>query len=119
MTIGVVMGGIQLIPSADAAAHSIRLMLSREFALTYSLHPLNLVQLWSPYVFAGGAYGPLDYPWFHELGIYSGAILPVQGAVQRWIWCRRHGRERFSNTVSSHVRSWNTRCRSWMLSRTA
>jgi hypothetical protein len=86
VTIGVVIGGIQLIPSADAAAHSIRLMLSREFALTYSLHPLNLFQLWSPYVFEYGVYGRLDYPWFHELGIYSGAILPV---ALIWVWIRR------------------------------
>lgn len=86
VTIGVVMGGIQLIPSADAAAHSVRLMLSREFALTYSLHPLNLFQLWSPYSLERGVYDRLDYPWVHELGIYSGAILPV---ALIWVWIRR------------------------------
>src|SRR5438445_4469275 len=42
-----------------------------------------------------------------------------EDTVQRWIWCSRQGRERFSNTVSSQVRRRNTRCRSWMLSRPA
>ena len=33
-----------------------------------------------------GAYGRLDYPWFHEFGIYSGAMLPV---ALVWVWMRR------------------------------
>jgi len=84
--IGVLLGGIQLVPSADAAAHSLRATATREFALTYSLHPLNVLQLWSPYAFTGGAYGPLDYPWFHEFGIYSGALPLV---ALPWLWLRR------------------------------
>ena len=42
--------------SADAAAHSTRMQLSREFALTFSMHPFNLFQFWSPYLFERGAY---------------------------------------------------------------
>jgi hypothetical protein len=86
VAIGMLLGSIQIVPSADAAAHSIRASLTREFALTYSLHPFNLVQLWAPYFFERGVYGRLDYPWFHELGIYSGAILPV---ALIWVWMRR------------------------------
>ena len=84
--IGVLLGSIQIVPSADAAAHSVRASLTRDFALSYSLHPLNLVQLWAPYSLEGGVYGRLDFPWFHELGIYSGAILPVAAI---WVWLRR------------------------------
>ena len=84
--IGVLLGSIQIVPSADAAAHSIRASLTRDFALSYSLHPLNLVQIWAPYSLEGGVYGRLDFPWFHELGIYSGAILPV---AMVWVWLRR------------------------------
>ena len=54
------LGGIQLLPTAAAAAHSTRMGLSGEFALTFSLHPYNLLQLWSPYFFARGAYSDGD-----------------------------------------------------------
>ena len=87
VALGVLLGGIQLLPSAETAAQSMRMGLSREFALTYSLHPANLIQLWSPYFFARGAYSEDDYMWFHEFGIYSGAILPV---ALIWVWIRRH-----------------------------
>jgi hypothetical protein len=86
VTLGILLGGIQLVPSADAAAHSVRAGLSHEFALTYSLHPYNLIQLWSPYFFERGAYSVGDYMWLHEFGIYSGAILPI---ALIWVWLRR------------------------------
>jgi hypothetical protein len=84
VVIGTLLGGIQLLPTADVAAHSERVALSSDFALTYSLHPLNLVQMWSPYIFAAGAWSKVDPRWFHEFGIYSGAILPV-GLIWAWI----------------------------------
>jgi hypothetical protein len=86
LAIGVLLGGLQVLPSADAIAASDRAALGPEFALTYSLHPLNLLQLWSPHALIDGAYSATDYPWFHEFGIYSGAILPI-GLV--WVWIRR------------------------------
>jgi len=86
VVVGTVLGAIQLVPSADTAAHSVRTTLAREFALSYSLHPFNLFQLWAPYFFERGGYGRLDYPWFHELGIYSGAILQV---ALIYVWVRR------------------------------
>jgi hypothetical protein len=85
--IGAMLGGIQLLPTADAAAHSERVAFSSDFALTYSLHPINLLQLWSPYVFEAGSWSQRDPRWFHEFGIYSGAILPV---ATIWVWMRRH-----------------------------
>ena len=83
--VGVLLGGIQLLPTADAAARSVRADLSRDFALTFSLHPLDLVQLWSPFALARGAYSATDYMWFHEFGIHSGALLPIALA---WVWIR-------------------------------
>ena len=86
VAIGVVLGGIQILPSADAVAHSDRAATTGAFALTYSLHPLNLLQLWSPLALTRGAHSVGDYMWFHEFGIYSGAVLPVGLA---WVWTRR------------------------------
>jgi hypothetical protein len=86
VVIGVLIGGVQLLPSADAVAHSVRADVPRDFAMTFSLHPANLLQLWSPRVFARGAYSEDETMLFHELGIYSGAILPV---ALCWMWSRR------------------------------
>ena len=69
VALGVLLGGIQLLPLADSAAHSMRIGLPKDFALSYSLHPYNLLQFWSPYFFQRGAHTVDDYLWFHELGI--------------------------------------------------
>jgi hypothetical protein len=84
--IGTLLGGIQLVPTADVAAHSERMAFTGDFALTYSLHPINLLQVWSPYVFEAGVWSKVDPRWLHEFGIYSGAILPI-GLI--WVWSRR------------------------------
>jgi hypothetical protein len=86
VVIGGLIGGIQLVPTADAAAHSMRADATREFALMFSLHPLNLLQLWSPYGLADGAFSARDHMWFHEFGIHSGALLPI---ALIWVWSRR------------------------------
>jgi len=83
---GLLLGAIQLLPTLDVARESVRGVYPRSFALMYSLHPYNMLQFWSPYVFKGRVYGPTDYPWIHELGIYSGAILVV---ALPWLWIRR------------------------------
>ena len=85
VTIGVLLGGIQLLPSADVAARSVRADVSSDFAMRYSLHPANLLQLWSPRVFTDGAYNERETMLFHEFGIYSGALLPV---ALCWMWGR-------------------------------
>lgn len=86
VVIGALLGAIQLLPTADLAAHSDRMAASSDFALIYSLHPINLLQFWSPYAFEAGAWSKLDQLWFNEFGIYSGAILPV---AVIWVWVRR------------------------------
>ena len=92
--IGALLGAIQLLPTADAAAHSVRMAVSPDFALTYSLHPVNLLQLWAPYIFKAGAWSKRDPRWFHEFGIYSGANLQV---ALIWVWIRR-------NALTTHRR---------------
>jgi hypothetical protein len=86
VALGLLLGGIQLLPTADVAALSDRASAPETFALSYSLHPLNVVQLVSPYFFTAGAHTVTDYPWFHEFGIHGGAILPIALA---WAWLRR------------------------------
>ena len=83
---GVLLGAVQLLPSAEAVAQSTRMRLPREFGLAFSLHPLNVFQLWSPRFFLRGAYSERERMLFHEFGIYSGAILPV---ALIWVWIRR------------------------------
>jgi hypothetical protein len=83
---GALMGAVQLLPTLDLMRHSVRAEFSRSFAFMYSLHPYNVLQLWSPYVFKGRVFGGGDYPWIHELGVYSGAILIV---ALPWLWIRR------------------------------
>jgi hypothetical protein len=86
IAIGVLLGGIQVLPTVDAVAHSMRMDVTDQFSLTLSLHPFNLFQLWSPNFFQRGAYSAGEAMLFHEFGIYSGAILQVALA---WVWIRR------------------------------
>jgi hypothetical protein len=67
---GVLLGGVQLIPSLDALSHSTRQSADAAFASSGSLHPLNLVQVVAPYLFATRVVGQNT----HELGLYFGAV---------------------------------------------
>ena len=82
--LGILVGGVQWLPTADAVIHSQRMSVNDEFALTFSLHPYNLIQWWSPYFFTNGAYSDVDKMLFWEFGLYSGAILPL-GLIWAWI----------------------------------
>src|SRR5262249_46388473 len=42
---GGLLGAIQVVPMLDAAARSVRPLLPRDFSLTFSLHPWNVLQL--------------------------------------------------------------------------
>jgi Bacterial membrane protein YfhO len=84
VVVGVLLGGLQLLPTADMMADSTRRGSAGTFALGFSLPPLNLFQLLSPYVFIGGCDQGPDR--VHEFGIYSGAVLAVAFI---WVWIRR------------------------------
>lgn len=79
---GLLCGGIQLLPTADALARSARHSADAAFAQSGSLHPLNLVQLVAPYMFADRVVGRNT----HELGLYAGAV-PLMLVV--WMLLRR------------------------------
>ena len=78
---GLMIGGIQLLPTVDALAHSARHSADAAFVNLGSLHALNLVQLIGPYLFAGRAYGGNT----HEFGLYIGAV-----PLLLIVWIRYH-----------------------------
>ena len=84
--IAVALGAVQIVPTADVSARSIRPLFPHDFALSFSLHPLNVLQLWSPYVFRDRIFTVSDAALMHEFGMYSGAVLPLAAA---WLWLRR------------------------------
>ena len=80
---GVMLGGVQLLPTLDWMGHSVRRSVDAAFVNAGSLHPLNLVQLVAPYLFTHRVVGQNT----HELGVYVGAV-PLMLIV--WlVICRR------------------------------
>ena len=71
---GVMLGSTQLLPSLDLLEQSARGNPTRDFRLSLSLHPFNLAQLWSPYVFPNRTYGLPRENFVHEFGVYNGAL---------------------------------------------
>lgn len=83
---GLVIGMVQLLPSADALAHSVRGDTSMDFRLSFSLHPLNILQLWSPAMFKAQMYA--ENPMMgnsYEMRLYAGALCTVAVA---WLFVR-------------------------------
>lgn len=92
--LGFAIGGVQLLPTLDAARESFRLATTEAFRLSFSLHPLNLVQLVSPYTLEPRIYATVWDEWFpHELGLYNGAIgtVAVVWIAMRWRTLERCG----------------------------
>ncbi len=73
---GCLIGAVQLLPTADGLMNSTRknytlsTAASAEFAGSGSLSPINIVQLWSPYLFQDRQVGFTT----HEFSIYNGII---------------------------------------------
>ena len=67
--VGLLLGGVQLIPTMDAWFHSTRASADGYFSAWGSLHPLNLLQLAAPYMFGNRVVGDNT----HEYGLYIGA----------------------------------------------
>ncbi len=83
--LGVVAAAVQWMPTLDALNSSTRAATDRDFANTGSLHPLNLCQLFAPYLFQTRVAGQNT----HELGLYIGAapfLLCVWLLTQRQRW---------------------------------
>jgi hypothetical protein len=83
--LGLCMGAIQWLPTLDAVGLSVRSAPSLAFRTSYSLPPLNLIQLWSPYAFASRAYTLPGESAVHEFSVYNGAFCTVALA---WIAAR-------------------------------
>jgi hypothetical protein len=84
--VGLLVGAAQLVPTLDAAGHSVRSGIDRSFALTYSLSPWNVFQFWAPRIFVHRAFSPPpEYLQVHELGVYSGTLLMI---APLWLFMR-------------------------------
>jgi len=86
--LGAVLGAIQLLPLLDMVSTTNRGDSSYEFRMSFSMHPWNLTQLWSPLALPERYYA--DWRWgngnTHEMGLYSGAFctLVIPWLVIRW-----------------------------------
>jgi hypothetical protein len=80
----------QLLPTWDALQHSYRANLGLDFQLGISLHPLNLLQLFNPYLFHGRVFKPIvgDEPWDAP---YMGSVALALAilTLAQWV-CRAH-----------------------------
>ncbi len=86
---GVMLAGVQLLPTIEALGHAARHSAGPSFTNSGSLHPLNLVQLIAPYLFAHRVFGQNT----HELTVYLGAV-PLMLILCVWIDRRNLGRWR-------------------------
>jgi hypothetical protein len=89
--VGVLLGGVQLLPTYESFIFSVRADTPLEYRMRGSLHPWNLLQLVSPYVFSKRVYNPI-IPNPVEEAFYFGSIMPVAIA---WLVVRR-----------KEIRSW-------------
>jgi hypothetical protein len=83
---GAGIGAVQWLPMLDVLSHSERGESSVGFATTYSLHPMNLLQLVTPYVFRRRAYMLPDELSIHEQVAYTGSFctLALCWILARW-----------------------------------
>ena len=87
LAVGVLIGGIQLLPTLDFIQESTRRAWSLNQSMTFSLSPVNLVQLWSPFALRFRVYAPPDETQLvHEFIVYNGAFCTValSWLVIRW-----------------------------------
>ena len=89
LLLGVLIAGVQLLPTFDLLQHSVRQHTDHPLATQGSLHPFNLLQLVAPYLLNNRVVGENT----HELGLYIGAV-PLALAVWHLANRRNHGRFR-------------------------
>jgi hypothetical protein len=83
--LGALIGCIQLLPTYEAFTLSVRSGAPLEYRMAGSLHPWNLLQLLSPYLFSNRVYNPSTPNPVEEV-FYFGSIMPVAIA---WLIVRR------------------------------
>jgi hypothetical protein len=79
--VGLVIGAAQLLPTYEFLGHSSRIEVSTDFFLSLSLHPFNLSQLVSPYLYPQRAYVVAGETYPHEFIVYPGVL-----AVFALVW---------------------------------
>ena len=72
-------------PSIEFFNDSVRAVWSREEALSFSLSPVNLIQLWAPFAFQFRVFAPFEDQQPHEFIVYNGALCTMALA---WIAIR-------------------------------
>jgi len=85
--LGTLIGAVQLLPTLDFARESTRVSWSLDQALSFSMSPLNLVQLWSPFAFRFRIHAPASESLIvHEFIVYNGAFCTMSLAwlAMRW-----------------------------------
>jgi len=79
IVLGFMIGAVQLLPTWDSLSLSDRAETSLEFRTWFSMHPLNVIRLWAPFVFRDRYYATvrvLDGN-THEMGLYTTAFSTV------------------------------------------
>jgi hypothetical protein len=92
--LGVLIGAAQLLPTLEFASDSTRMSYSQDEALSFSLSPLNLVQLWSPFAFRFRIHAPeAEALIVHEFVVYNGAFcsMALAWVAMRWRQQTRRG----------------------------
>ena len=87
--IGLLLGGVQLLPTLDAWLNSARMSAEGSFAAWGSLHPLNLLQLVAPYLFVGRVIGGNTHefaPVRWRRAVAAGSLGGVPAMRVRAIW---------------------------------
>lgn len=92
LALGGSIGAVQLWPTLEFLLDSTRMDWSREQALTFSMSPLNIVQLWAPFAFEFRVHAPPSEEFqVHEFIVYNGAFCT---AALGWIALRYRQLER-------------------------
>ena len=85
--VAAMIGAVQILPTLDFLQDSTRSSWSAEQALTFSLSPANVIQLWSPFAFEYRVFAPPAEEFIvHEFIVYNGAIctLAIAWTAIRW-----------------------------------
>jgi hypothetical protein len=88
---GVAIGAVQLLPTLDLLRDSTRSGMAQGLSMTFSLHPINLIQLWSPYALSQRVFAISGEFFIHEFTVYNGAFCTVALAWlgMRWRYLER------------------------------
>ena len=88
LAVGALIAGVQLLPLIDIVRASQRTDWSPHLSLTFSLLPANIVQLWSPFLFANRIRAiSIERFATHEFIVYNGAFCTV---AFTWLVIRWH-----------------------------